>query len=91
MIRNAFRPSGVYLVENTILLLWYLIFGFNSNDQSENLMELVYFRMKPGEYPLFQRLSQCFALYLLNVLIWELVRRYLFISPIATPLLAPGG
>ena len=52
MIRKVFRLSGVYLVENTILLLWCLIFGFNSNDRSVNLTELVYFWMKPGEYPL---------------------------------------
>ena len=56
-----------------------------------NLMELVHFRMNPGEYALFRRLGSSFALNLLNVLIWKLVHRHLFISHIVNALLAPGG
>ena len=39
----------------------------------------------------FPRLSLCWALNLLNVLIHKFVCKNLFISPIATPLLSPGG
>ena len=91
IILIALDAEGLYLVTKEILFIDLLFLGLSSNDLSRNLTLLVCRSMNLWEYPLFCRFILCLAFSMWKVSIREFVRRYLFISPVATPLLAPGG
>ena len=74
---NSFGPLPAWLLKfNCILVLLY------EHNTIKKVIKM---------YPLLLRLALSLALKWLKVSIREFVRRYLFISPMATPLLTPEG
>ena len=65
-----------------------LVFFLLSLNQFDVVCKMI---NKLSGVPLWRRLILCFALKLLKVSTHELVCKYLFISPKATPLLTPTG
>ena len=74
-----------------LLIPLYLLLGLSSYDLSVNRTLSVCLLMKLMEYPLLSRLVLCLSLKERNDSAQELVRKYLLVSPMATPLLHPGG
>ena len=87
----ATETEGVNLVTKGILRGCLLIFlcEFKWTVEKFNLVCKLTYKFK--RVTLLRRLTWCFSLRMLKVSTRELVHKYLFISPMATPLLTPGG